>query len=79
MLKQQLNEEKRIHESWVNSSKNAGVVISKQIPHVKSKITGENKALTDLAPREISEKHFLPAALGYDNELFSKSKDWVLG
>ena len=59
------------------SAKNAGEIISKQTSHIKSKIIGENKALTDLAPRVISEEKLLSAALVYDNELFPKSKDWV--
>ena len=72
MLQEKLKEERRINESWILSAKNAGEIISKQKSHIKSKIIGENKALTDLAPRIISEENLLPAALEYDNELFPK-------
>ncbi|GJY26195.1 retrovirus-related pol polyprotein from transposon TNT 1-94 [Tanacetum coccineum] len=60
-LQEQLKEEKKINEKWLTSSKKVSQCISEQIPHKMN----ENGNL------------FVPAFMGYDQEMVPKTKDWV--
>nr|GEZ57520.1 hypothetical protein [Tanacetum cinerariifolium] len=76
-LQEQLKEEKKINEKWLTSSKKVSQCISKQIPHQKKKVIGGELLTESLSKININENAFIPASMGYDQEMVPKTKDWV--
>ncbi|GKA31413.1 hypothetical protein Tco_0717718 [Tanacetum coccineum] len=74
-LQEQLKEEKKINEKWLTSSKKVSQCINEQIPHQKKKVlAGE---LFTESSYKVNENLFIHAFMGYDQEMFPKTKDWV--
>ncbi|GJV37796.1 retrovirus-related pol polyprotein from transposon TNT 1-94 [Tanacetum coccineum] len=76
-LQEQLKEEKKINEKWLTSSKKVSQCISEQIPHQKKKVLGGELLTESLSKININENAFIPASMGYDQEMVPKTKDWV--
>ncbi|GKE96051.1 hypothetical protein Tco_1580906, partial [Tanacetum coccineum] len=76
-LQEQLKEEKKINEKWLTSSKKVSQCISEQIPHQKKKVLGVELLIEFLSKINIDENAFIPASMGYDQEMVPKTKDWV--
>nr|GEV01926.1 retrovirus-related Pol polyprotein from transposon TNT 1-94 [Tanacetum cinerariifolium] len=74
---EQLKEEKRINKNWLTSSKKVSQCISEQIPHQKKKVLGGELLTESLSKININENAFIPASMGYDQEMVPKTKDWV--
>ncbi|GJX15302.1 hypothetical protein Tco_0207060 [Tanacetum coccineum] len=76
-LQEQLKEEKKINEKWLTSSKKVSQCISKKIPHKKKKVLG-GELFTEESPKlNLNANLLIPAFMGYDQEMFPKSIDWV--
>ncbi|GJZ64671.1 retrovirus-related pol polyprotein from transposon TNT 1-94 [Tanacetum coccineum] len=76
-LQEQLKEEKKINEKWLTSSKKVSQCISEQIPHQKKKVLGGELFTESSSKMNEDENLFIPASMGYDQEMVSKTKDWV--
>ncbi|GJR27159.1 retrovirus-related pol polyprotein from transposon TNT 1-94 [Tanacetum coccineum] len=74
---EQLKEEKRINEKWLTSSKKVIQCISEQIPHQKKKVLGRELFIESSSKMNEIENLFVPASIGYDQEMVLKTKDWV--
>ncbi|GJR31935.1 hypothetical protein Tco_1108167 [Tanacetum coccineum] len=75
-LQEQLKKEKNINLKWLTSSKKVSQCISEQIPHQKKKVLG-GKLFTESSLKNENENLFIPASMGYDQEMVPKAKDWV--
>nr|GEV22240.1 retrovirus-related Pol polyprotein from transposon TNT 1-94 [Tanacetum cinerariifolium] len=75
-LQEQLKEDKNINEKCLTSSIKVSQCISEQIPHQKKKVLG-GESLTESSKMNKSENLFIPAFIGYDQEMVPKTKDWV--
>nr|GFC10529.1 retrovirus-related Pol polyprotein from transposon TNT 1-94 [Tanacetum cinerariifolium] len=76
-LQEQLKKEKKINEKWLTSSKKVSQCISEQIPHQMRKVLGGELLTESLSKININENAFIPASMGYDQEMVLKTKDWV--
>ncbi|GJX35671.1 retrovirus-related pol polyprotein from transposon TNT 1-94 [Tanacetum coccineum] len=76
-LQEQLKEEKKINEKWLTSSKKVSQCISEQIPHQKKKVLGGELFTESSSKMNENENIFVPASMGYDQEMVPKTKDWV--
>ncbi|GJZ34575.1 retrovirus-related pol polyprotein from transposon TNT 1-94 [Tanacetum coccineum] len=76
-LQEQLKEEKKINEKWLTSSKKVSQCISEQIPHQKKKVLGGELLTESSSKKNENENLFVPASMGYDQEMVPKTKDWV--
>ncbi|GKA73825.1 hypothetical protein Tco_0780127 [Tanacetum coccineum] len=74
-LQEQLKEEKKINEKLLTSSKKVSQCISEQIPHQKKKVLGGELFTESSSKMNENENLFVPASMGYDQEMVSKSKD----
>ncbi|GJS00631.1 hypothetical protein Tco_0317139 [Tanacetum coccineum] len=77
-LQEQLKEEKKINEKRLTSSKKVNQCISEQIPHQKKKVLGGEFFTESSSKMNENENLFIPASMGYDQEMVLKSKDWCL-
>ncbi|GJR03393.1 hypothetical protein Tco_0526377 [Tanacetum coccineum] len=75
-LQEQLKEEKNINEKWITSSKKVSQCISEQIPHQKKKVLGGELLIESSSKKNENENLFVPASMGYDQEMVPKTKDW---
>ncbi|GJT53837.1 retrovirus-related pol polyprotein from transposon TNT 1-94 [Tanacetum coccineum] len=66
-----------INEKWLTSSKEVSQCISEQIPHQKKKVLGGELLTESSSKKNENENLFVPASIGYDQEMVSKTKDWV--
>ncbi|GJS82053.1 hypothetical protein Tco_0748594 [Tanacetum coccineum] len=76
-LQEQLKEEKKINEKCLTSSKKVSQCISKQIPYQKKKVLGGELFIESSSKMNENENLFVPASMGYDQEIVLKTKDWV--
>ncbi|GJW89350.1 hypothetical protein Tco_0164690 [Tanacetum coccineum] len=76
-LYDQLNEERKVNEKWLNSSNKVSQCISEQIPNQKKKIIGGEHLTDSSFKNDAKDNLFVPASLDYDHEMVLKSKDWV--
>ncbi|GKE94986.1 hypothetical protein Tco_1579841, partial [Tanacetum coccineum] len=76
-LQEQLKEEKKMNEKWLTSSKKVSQCISEQIPHQKKKVLGGELFTESPSKMNENENLFIPASMGYDQEMVPKTKDWV--
>nr|GEW09582.1 hypothetical protein [Tanacetum cinerariifolium] len=76
-LQEKLKEEKKINEKWLTSLKKVSQCISEQIPHQKKKILGGELFTESSSKMNENENLFVPASIGYDQEMVLKTKDWV--
>ncbi|GJZ03481.1 hypothetical protein Tco_0536756 [Tanacetum coccineum] len=76
-LQEQLKEEKKINEKWLTSSKKVSQCISEQIPHQKKKVLDGELFTESSSQMNENENLFVPASMGYDQEMVLKTKDWV--
>ncbi|GKF04727.1 hypothetical protein Tco_0035395 [Tanacetum coccineum] len=51
--------------------------MSERIPHQKKKVHGGELLTESLSKVNLYENVFIPASMDYDQEMVSKSKDWV--
>ncbi|GKF39384.1 hypothetical protein Tco_0119445, partial [Tanacetum coccineum] len=77
-LQEQLKEEKRVNEKWLNSSNKVSQCINEQIPNQKKKILGIDQLIEALPKNDVKENPFIPASMDYDHEMIPKSKYWVI-
>ncbi|GKC97723.1 hypothetical protein Tco_1167998, partial [Tanacetum coccineum] len=75
-LQEQLKKEKKINKKWLTSSKKVSQCISEQIPHQK-KILGGELFTESSSKMNKNENLFVPASMGYDQEMVPKTKDLV--
>ncbi|GJZ38269.1 hypothetical protein Tco_0584460 [Tanacetum coccineum] len=76
-LQEQLKEEKKINEKLLTGSIKVSQCISEQIPHQKKKVLGGELLTESSSKMNENENLFVPASLGYNQEMVPKSKDWV--
>ncbi|GJZ66749.1 retrovirus-related pol polyprotein from transposon TNT 1-94 [Tanacetum coccineum] len=76
-FEEQLKEEKKINEKWLTSSKKVSQCISEQIPHQKKKVLGDELLIESSSKKIENENLFVPASMGYDQEMIPKTKDWI--
>ncbi|GJZ56418.1 hypothetical protein Tco_0611611 [Tanacetum coccineum] len=76
-LQEQLKEEKKINEKWLTSSKKVSQCISEKIPHQKKKVLGGELLTESSSKMNENENLFVPASIGYDQEMVPKTRDWV--
>ncbi|GJZ75763.1 hypothetical protein Tco_0640228 [Tanacetum coccineum] len=76
-LQEQLKEEKNINEKWLTSSKKVSQCISEKISHQKKKVLGGELFTESSSKMNKNENLFIPASMGYDQEMVPKTKDWV--
>ncbi|GKD74827.1 hypothetical protein Tco_1333109 [Tanacetum coccineum] len=76
-LQKQLKEEKKMNEKWLTSSKKVSHCISEQIPRQKKKVLGGELFIESSSKMNENENLFVPASMGYDQEMVPKTKDWV--
>ncbi|GJU12084.1 hypothetical protein Tco_1134480 [Tanacetum coccineum] len=76
-LQDQLKEERKVNEKWLNSSNKVSQCTRAQIPNLKKKILGGEQLTESSSKIDVKENPFIPASLYYDHEMFLKSKDWV--
>ncbi|GJQ89589.1 hypothetical protein Tco_0000728 [Tanacetum coccineum] len=76
-LQEQLKKEKGINEKWLTSSKKVSQCISEQIPHQKKKLLGGKLLTESSSKKNENENLFVPASMGYDQEMVPKTKDSV--
>ncbi|GKC73679.1 hypothetical protein Tco_1119562 [Tanacetum coccineum] len=74
-LQDQLKEEIKVSEKWLNSYKKVSQCISEQIPNQKKKSLG-GEQLTESSSK-IDVNPLILAFIGYDQEMVPKFKDWV--
>ncbi|GKC75419.1 hypothetical protein Tco_1126193 [Tanacetum coccineum] len=72
-----LDVEKKINEKWLTSSKKVSQCISEQIPHQKKKVLGGELLIESSYKMNENENLFVPASIGYDQEMVPKTKEWV--
>ncbi|GJS32879.1 hypothetical protein Tco_0531261 [Tanacetum coccineum] len=72
-----MRKEKKINEKWLTSSKKVSQCISEQIPHQKKKVLGGDLFTESSSKMNENENIFVPAFMGYDQEMVPKTKDWV--
>ncbi|GJY43219.1 retrovirus-related pol polyprotein from transposon TNT 1-94, partial [Tanacetum coccineum] len=77
VLQEQLKEEKKINENWLTNSKKVSQCISEHIPHQKKKVLGGELLTESSSKMNENENLFVPASMGYDQEMVPKTKDWV--
>nr|GEW30226.1 putative reverse transcriptase domain-containing protein [Tanacetum cinerariifolium] len=73
-LQEHLNEEKRINEKWLTSSKKVSQCISEQIPHQKKKVIGGELLTESLSKININENALIPASIGIPYSTSSPEK-----
>ncbi|GKA89931.1 hypothetical protein Tco_0811743 [Tanacetum coccineum] len=76
-IQDQLKEERKVNEKWLNSSNKVSQCIGKQIPNQKKKILRGEQLTETSSLNEVKENPFIPASLDYDHKMVPKSKDWV--
>ncbi|GJV10022.1 retrovirus-related pol polyprotein from transposon TNT 1-94 [Tanacetum coccineum] len=76
-LQEQLKEERKVNEKWLNSLKKVSQCTSEQISNQKKKILKIEQLTESSSKNNIKENSFIPASLDYDHEMVPKSKDWV--
>ncbi|GJU60690.1 retrovirus-related pol polyprotein from transposon TNT 1-94 [Tanacetum coccineum] len=76
-LQEQLKEEKKINEKWLTCSKKVSQCMGEQIPHQKKKVLGGELVTESSSKMNENKNLFVPASIGYDQEMVSKTKDWV--
>ncbi|GJU87077.1 retrovirus-related pol polyprotein from transposon TNT 1-94 [Tanacetum coccineum] len=76
-LQEELKKEKKINEKWVTSSKKISQCISEKIPHQKKKVLGGELLTESSSKKNENENLFVPASMGYYQEMVPKTKDWV--
>ncbi|GKG03622.1 hypothetical protein Tco_0311258, partial [Tanacetum coccineum] len=59
------------------SSKKVSQCTSEQIPHQKKKVLGGELPIESSSKKSENENLFVPASIGYDQEMAPKTKDWV--
>ncbi|GJV58769.1 hypothetical protein Tco_1464869 [Tanacetum coccineum] len=64
-------------EEVSDDKKSLSQCISEQIPHQKKKVLGGELFTESSSKKNENENIFLPAAMGYDQEMVPKDKDWV--
>ncbi|GJX43430.1 hypothetical protein Tco_0260106 [Tanacetum coccineum] len=74
---EQIKEEKKINEKWLTSSKKVSQCISEQMPYQKKKVLGGELFTESSCKMNENENLFVPASMGYDQEMVPKTKDWV--
>ncbi|GKC06663.1 hypothetical protein Tco_0998273 [Tanacetum coccineum] len=74
-LQNQLKDERKVNEKWVNGSNKVSQCISEQIPNQKKKILGIEQLTESSSKNDVKENSFIPASLDYDHEMVPKSKD----
>ncbi|GKE28278.1 hypothetical protein Tco_1443662, partial [Tanacetum coccineum] len=73
-LQDQLKEERKVNEKWLNSSNKVSQYISEQIPNQKKKILGGEQLTESSSKNDAKDNPFVPASLDYDHEMVPKSK-----
>ncbi|GJX23243.1 retrovirus-related pol polyprotein from transposon TNT 1-94 [Tanacetum coccineum] len=76
-LQEQLKEERKDNEKWLNCSDKVSQCISEQIPNQKKKILGGEQLTKSSSKNDVKENPFIPASLDYDHEMVPNFKDWV--
>ncbi|GJR67791.1 retrovirus-related pol polyprotein from transposon TNT 1-94 [Tanacetum coccineum] len=76
-LQEQLKEEKKINDKRLTSSKKVSQCISEQIPHQKKKVLGGELFTKSSSKKNENENLFVPASMGFEQEMVPKTKDWV--
>ncbi|GKD86965.1 hypothetical protein Tco_1358119 [Tanacetum coccineum] len=76
-LQEQLKEEKKIIEKWLTCSKKVSQCMGEQIPHQKKKVLGGELVTESSSKMNENKNLFVPASIGYDQEMVSKTEDWV--
>ncbi|GKE62155.1 hypothetical protein Tco_1512522, partial [Tanacetum coccineum] len=76
-LQERLKEDKKINKKRLTSSKKVSQCISEQIPYQKKKILGGDLFTKSSSKMNENENLFIPASMGYDQEMVPKIKDWV--
>ncbi|GKA33127.1 hypothetical protein Tco_0719494 [Tanacetum coccineum] len=76
-LQEQLKEERKVNEKWLNSSNKVSQCINEQIPNQKKKILRIEQLTESSSKNDVKENSFIHASLDYDHEIVLKSKDWV--
>nr|GFB70172.1 retrovirus-related Pol polyprotein from transposon TNT 1-94 [Tanacetum cinerariifolium] len=76
-LQEQLKEENKINEKWLTSSKKISKCISEQILCQKRKVIGGELLTEYVSKINVNKNAFIPASIGYDQEMIPKIKDWV--
>ncbi|GJY38546.1 hypothetical protein Tco_0424910 [Tanacetum coccineum] len=76
-LQDQLKEERKVNEKWLNSSNKATQCISEQIPNQKKKIFSGEQLTESSSKNDAKDNPFVPASLDYNHEMVPKAKDWV--
>nr|GEW26688.1 retrovirus-related Pol polyprotein from transposon TNT 1-94 [Tanacetum cinerariifolium] len=72
-----LSKGENINEKWLTSSKKVSQCISEQTPHQKKKVLGGELFTESSSKINENENLFVPASMRYDQEMVSKTKDWV--
>ncbi|GJV80146.1 retrovirus-related pol polyprotein from transposon TNT 1-94 [Tanacetum coccineum] len=76
-LQDQLKEERKVNEKWLNSSNKVSQCIIEQIPNQKKKILGGEQLIESSSKNDAKDNPFVPTSRDYDHEMVPKSKDWV--
>ncbi|GJU91493.1 hypothetical protein Tco_1303916 [Tanacetum coccineum] len=74
-FQEQLKEERKVNEKWLNSSNKVSQCFSEQTPNQKKKILGGEQLTESSSKNDGKENPFIPASLDYDHEMVLKSKD----
>ncbi|GKA68502.1 hypothetical protein Tco_0768419, partial [Tanacetum coccineum] len=74
-LQEQLKEERKVNEKWLNSSNKVSQCISEKILNQKKKILRIEQLTESSSKNDVKENPFIPASLDYDHEMIPKSKD----
>nr|GEY36718.1 retrovirus-related Pol polyprotein from transposon TNT 1-94 [Tanacetum cinerariifolium] len=62
---------------WKNYLKYINIDLNEQIPHQKKKVLGGELFSDSSSKINENENLFVPASMGYDQEMVPKTKDWV--
>ncbi|GJW12240.1 hypothetical protein Tco_1578067 [Tanacetum coccineum] len=62
---------------WQNYLKYINIDLNEQIPHQKKKVLGGELFIESSSKMNENENLFIPASIGYDQEMVPKTKDWV--
>ncbi|GJV92501.1 hypothetical protein Tco_1540314 [Tanacetum coccineum] len=73
-LQEQLKEERKVNEKWLNISNKVSQCISEKIPNQKKKILGLEQLTESSSKNDVKENPFIPASVDYDHEMILKSK-----
>ncbi|GJR49696.1 hypothetical protein Tco_1400217 [Tanacetum coccineum] len=68
-LQDQLKEERKVNEKWLNSFSKVSQCISEQIPNQQKKILGGEQLTESLSKIDGKENPSIPASLDYDHEM----------